>query len=231
MSTVIEIIQDALEDINVLGVGESVSAADSQKCLRTLNQMIGQWQANKMSVFAQKVISFSPDGSQTYTIGPSATINVALPVKIDFASWRDAGGIDREIAVLDSLEQYEKISDKTESGGDAVCVFFQRTYPTGLIYVWPQPTTGSIRLVTRQDLTVYGSLTADLSVPAEYEMAIRYSLAELLAPAYGLQASPRVSQLARQARRVLKRNNIIIPELTLPTTVVDNYDHDVYYNQ
>jgi hypothetical protein len=220
MTTVTQIITLALKDINVLGTGETASADDTADCLATLNQMIGQWQVQKMYVYAQKEASFSADGSQTYTIGTGGAVNVALPPTIDAAFYR-VNSVDTPITVLTSFEDFENIAVKSVTGiPDAL--FFQRIYPLGTLHVWPQPSTGTIHLITRQTLTSYTSLTNDLTLPDEYVLAVRYSLAELIAPSYGATVSNEIKLLAKSARTILKRNNLNVPRLGVPASVLTN---------
>lgn len=226
MATVIDIIKLAYKDINVLGHSETPSAEQSADALATLNQMIGQWDAQKLYVTAQQVISVPMTGAETYTIGTGASINTALPVRVDHAEWRD-NGVDQPLRVVQSLEEYEVIDVKTLNGTPEI-VFFQRTYPTGVIYVWPQTSIGELRLTVRVPLTQYTTLTNDLNVPDEYVMAIRFSLAELLAPMNGKESPNAVITLGKNARRVMKRNNTQILPLDMPCEVMNNYRYDIY---
>lgn len=221
MATVIDIIKLALKDINVIGSSETPSADVASDCLATLNQMIGQWQVQKLYVYAQKVISVPMTGAQTYTIGSGGDINVPLPAQIDSAEWR-LTGVDYPLDVLQSIQEFETIGVKVQQG-NPWCIFFQRDVPLGTIYIWPQPAGGELRLVTRQQLTQYTALTTEMVVPDEYVLAIRYSLAELIAPMFGLAAPNNIIALGRNARRVMKRNNTEILPLFMPVEV--NYDY------
>lgn len=225
MTTVIDIIKLSLKDINVLGTGEAPTADMSADCLATLNQMISQWQTQKLYVYAQKVISVPMTGAQTYTIGIGGDINVDLPARIDSAEWR-LNGVDTPVRVLQSLQEYETIGVKTLAGIPWY-LFYQRNYPLGVINIWPQPSSGDLRLVTREQLTQYTTLTADLVVPPEYVLAIRYSLAELIAPMFGVSAPNNIIALGRNARQVMKRNNTEILPLYMPNEVYYNYRYDI----
>lgn len=225
MTTVIDIVKLSLKDINVLGSAETPDADVSADCLATLNQMIGQWQVQKLYVYAQKVISAPMTGAQTYTIGSGGVINVPLPARIDSAVWR-MDGIDFPVRVLQSLQEFESIGIQTLSGNPWF-IFYQRNYPLGIINVWPQPTSGSLRMVTREQLTQYTTLTADLDVPDEYVLAMRYSLAELISPMFGIAAPNNIIALARNARRVMKRNNTEILPLDMPCEVLPGYVYDI----
>lgn len=59
-------------------------------------------------------------------------------------------------------------------------------------------------------------LTAPLNLPPFYDGALRYSLGERLLVAFSLQPRADIGRLASQARKVLKRSNLVIPELEMP---------------
>lgn len=226
MTTVIDIIKLALKDINELGSSETPDAELSADCLATLNQMIAQWQTQKLYVFAQKVVSFPVDGSQTYSIGTGATINTPLPSRIDSAVWRN-NGVDIPIGVMQSLQEYEMINVKTLNGTPQV-ICYQRSYPLGTVYVWPQPSVGEIRLVVRDAMPIYTSLTNDMAFPDEYALAIRFSLAELMAISFGKSASQVVIKYAADARRVMKRVNTSVLGMWMPFGVPPTDRYDIY---
>lgn len=230
MTTVIDIITLALKDINVLGTGETAPAADASDCLSTLNQLLGQWQAQKMLVTGQHDVSFSATGAQTYTIGTGQAINAPLPVTIDQAFYR-LNGVDYPLAVLSSFEDYENITMKTLAGTIPSVVFLQRGATTGTVYVWPQPSTGAIHLTLRDVLDTYASLSDTLTLPAEYLLALRYSLAEQVMPSYGVGPRPDIVALAARARRVLKRLNTQIPMMGQPPELIGNGRFSVYSGQ
>lgn len=230
MTTVIEIITDALQDLSIYGPGETVSADDAQKCLRTLNKMLSQWQAQKLYVPGLQDVSFSPTGAVSYAIGPSATINVTLPVQIDSAFYR-LNNIDYPVTVITSFEDYSNITLKTIAGTIPNAIFYERSYPQGTIYIWPQTSAGEIHLITRDVLTQYTFLTDDINVPAEYALAMQLSLEELVARTYGKVVTPDLKMDAKNARKVVKRNNLNLPILGQPQEVLSNGRFSIYSGQ
>lgn len=230
MTTVSEIVKDALQDLNVYGPSDSVSAHDAQYCLRALNKMISQWQVQKMFVPGQHTQSFPCNGQQVYTIGPSAQIDTTLPVTVDAAYYR-LNNIDYPLTVLHSFEDYSNITLKELDGTIPNVVFFQRQWPQGNVYVWPQPSQGQIFLVLRDILQQYESLTDDIEVPQEYALAMQYSLEEKIARTFGRQVTPDLRVDAKTARDVLKRNNIDIPMMGMPQGILSNGRFSIYTGQ
>lgn len=230
MTTVSEIIQDALQDLNVYGASDPISAHDAQFCLRALNKMISQWQVQKMFVPGQHTEAFACTGQQVYTIGPGAQIDVDLPATVDAAFYR-LNGIDYPLTVLNSLEDYANITLKELTGTIPNVVFFQRQWPTGNVYVWPQPGEGDIFLVLRDVLTQYASLSDDIEVPPEYALALQYSLEEKIARPFGRQVTPDLKIDAKNARDIVRRNNIDIPMMGMPQGVLGNGRFSIYTGQ
>jgi hypothetical protein len=230
MTTVSDLIQLALKDLNVLAPGEALSSEDAADALATLNMMLGQWQVQKLYVVGQRLVTFACTGAQTYAIGPSAAVDTVLPASVDSAQYT-LNGITYPVSVLNSREDYENITLKSIAGTLPTAIFFQRDYPLGTIYVWPQPSVGSITLVTKDVLTEYASLSDDTAVPPEYALAMRFSLAELLMPTFGVGPRPDIVANAIKARKVMKRNNLSIPLMGQPQEVLNNGRFSIYSGQ
>lgn len=219
MAAVIDIINQALKDLGVIGDGQTANDEQITGAFVTLNQLLGQWQAESLQVYAQTVSSFTPTGAASYTVGAGGAVNIARPVRIDAAVFR-SGGVDYPLEVMLSRADYERIGSKAESGLPCA-LFYEASYPLGTLYLYPQPTGGEVRLTVRTQLPAYLTAADNLAVPPEYELALRYSLAELLSAENQTPLRPDVAQLAKRARFILKRNNVRIPLLDMPAAVVD----------
>jgi hypothetical protein len=230
MTTVNELLSLALKDIGVIASGETMDPSTQSDALATFNQMIGQWQVQKMFVTGQHQVSFPVNGSQTYTIGPGAAVDVPLPASVDAAFWR-FNNVDYPVSVLESFEDYENITLKTLASAVPTAIYFQRNYPTGTLYVWPQPSAGTLNLVLRDVLPTYTNATSDISVPDEYALAMRFSLAELLLTTFGMPPRADISALASRARKVMKRNNLSIPMMGQPQGPLSNGRFSIYTGQ
>lgn len=121
MTTVGDIINQALKDVGVIGPGEAASGDDAADALEALNQMIAQWQV--------------------------------LPGCVPKAP-----------------------------------------------YV----------------LAPFAELAEAPNLPPLYDAALRYSLAERLTTVFSAPARGDITMLALQARKVLKRSNLVIPESEMP---------------
>lgn len=230
MATVNEIITDALQDLNVYGPGEAISAHDQQYCLRMLNKMISQWQTKKMMVMGQFSLPFNCNGQVQYTIGPGAEIDVPLPATVDSAFFR-LTNIDYPVEVLTSYEDYVNITLKQIAGSIPTCIFYNRNYPTGIIYIWPQPSVGQVFLTVRDVLTKYVSMTDTITFSDDYALALQFSLEELIARTFGRTVTPDLKLDAKNARDVVMRNNLSIPRMGMPDGILSDGRFSIYTGQ
>lgn len=215
MSTAADIITLALKDIQVLDETETPSAALMADALTTLNQMLAMWQADKMFIYAQIDTTTAATGATTYTVGSGGAFNISVaPVKLDYAFLR-VSNIDYPIEILNNWEDYQSIALKGIAGTYPEYLYYNPTVPLSTIYVYPQPTTGTFHLISSVALPVYTASANAINLPAEYDLAIRFSLCELLAAMMGKSLRPDISQLGAKARGIIKRNNLHIKELDL----------------
>lgn len=69
-----EIITDVLEDLGVIGSGDTPLADDVTACARKLNMMVKAWMAQGIHLWAlEEATLFIADGTQTYSLGPTGT--------------------------------------------------------------------------------------------------------------------------------------------------------------
>lgn len=213
-TTVSRLISLALKDIGVLAEGETATSESMTDALDTLRQMIAMWQADRIMVPTQRRVSFDVTGAQSYAIGTGLDVDTPAPLSVVAATYSKDGS-DYPLTLLASLAEYEQIGQKVQSG-DPEYACYVRDYAEGTLYLWPQPSSGSVNLVVRQNLSDYTSLSDNLSVPKEYEGVMRYSLGEMLLTTFGLPPRRDISAFAANGRRILRRNNVQIPQLNMP---------------
>ena len=218
MATVIDIINLALKDIGVAGEGMTASADTINDSFATLKQMLAVWQTENMYVYAQKEISFPVTGAQSYAVGLGSAVNIVRPKQIIGGFLRVAGQ-DQPIDVLTSFLDYERIRQKGEVG-QACAIYYLPAFPIATLYVYPAPSAGTLHLVVNTELPAYATIASDLALPDEYAGAIRYSLAEMLATSFQAPIRPDVTRLAARLRKMVKRNNIAIPNMQFPDVVL-----------
>lgn len=214
MTTVAEVMTLALKDANALGEGETASAAMTSDAFATFQQMLAMWQIDNLFVYAQVSSSFAPTGATSYTVGTAGTIAITRPDKIDYAFWR-SGTTDTPIEILSTYEEYQSIASKTLAG-DALYAFYLPSYTLGTLYLYPQPSTGTVHLVRQERLPSLTATSDTVTLPPQYIMPIRFSLAEIYSVVFQTPLPPGIPVMAARARETLRRSNLRIEELSMP---------------
>jgi hypothetical protein len=221
MTTASDLINLALRDAGAYGEGEAVSAGDSADAFVTLQQLLALWQIDGLKVYSQVTSSFAATGALSYTVGAGGNVAIARPDKIEDAFWR-SGTLDYPITVLDSYEEYLGIVQKT-LGSDPQYAFYLPSYPLGTLYLYPQPSTGTVHLTRLEQLPALTSITDTIALPPAYMMPIRYSLGEIFLMMFDLPPNQKLERLAANARRLIGRTNLRITQLGMPAGIPRRY--------
>lgn len=218
MATVSDVVTWALKDAGVLAEGDTASSETFNDAYETLRQMLALWQVESIYVYAQQEVSFTPNGATTYTFGTAGTGGSTRFNKVDMVFWRDSS-LDYPVTLMDTFQQYEEIGMKTQPG-QPLYAFYLPSYTLGTLYLCPQPSTGSVRLVTSVDISTVTSQVATLNLPPEYVLPIRKCLAVELALAFRMKLDPALEKSAAGALRILKRANLRIQPLYMPDAIL-----------
>jgi len=214
MSTVAEVLGWALRDASVTGEGETASAATTSDAFETLKQLMALWQVENVFVYAQSESSFVPTGAVSYTVGTLGTVAISRPAKILSAFWR-LNALDYPIEILQTFEEYQGIVQKTQAG-EPDLLYYNPSFSLGRLYLHPQPSTGTVHLITETKFADLASTATDMSLPPEYTIAIRTNLAVLLCGMFGTPLRAEIEAMARASWKIVKRNNLRIQPLGMP---------------
>lgn len=179
-----DLIDSALRALGVAASGEVPTTTERNDGLVTLNQLIASWSAEALPIPYLVEEGFTFTGLSLYPIGPGATFNTARPLAIR-AAGSQVGLIENPMEIL-TAEQWTAIKDKSRAGLFANAIFYNPVYPSGIIHVWPIPTTGGgLHLTSYKALLAFASLATTVDFPPGYERALRMCLALEFAPEYG----------------------------------------------
>jgi hypothetical protein len=229
MSTVADIITLALKDAQIIDETETPSAALMADSLTTLNQMFGMWQASNIYTYATTEATFTATGAASYTIGPTgADITSATPKRINYAFLEQIGVKYPMLEIINNREDFEAISSTTVLAlPDAI--YYSATHPNGTIYIYPQPSSGTMHLGLDVELPNYALAPDSFSLDILYEMPVRFNLAKILIAMMGTRLTPELDNLAKTSLRQLQRANVVVKELTTtPRTGLINRRADFY---
>lgn len=207
-----KVIEGTLKLIGVLDPVDTMEAQDAEDGLEVLNDMVDQWGVEELNIFTTTDVTATFAGA-TATFGAGGTINATRPTRLNHAFYRDAGQ-DRPLLVLRNRQSYDEILDKAQ-GGLPDRVFFEATAPLATVRIWPVPGSTQYTFNVDAQFTQFADLDTAYDFPPGYNSALKHLLCEPLAPMYGKPLSPDLKALIRQSRRILKRGNIIVPELEL----------------
>lgn len=216
MPTASDLIADALQRIQVYAPGEWVQEADLARGLSSLNQLMDQWSNMSLACFA--ILEQSAPlvvGQASYQIGIGAPdFNMVRPLSIltdpGTAYVQDGNGNNypMEVVPRDKWNLYSNRSSSITSNFPNV-MFYDPQFPFGVINVLPYPSIAyTMFWDSMAQLSDFATLSAPMSFPPGYELAISTNLALLLAPYYPTAVVPPL--LVKQAMDSLgniKRTN------------------------
>lgn len=207
MGTVRDEIKGALRLIGAIATGETPTADEQADALGTLINMLASWSTENLSIHARTRDSLSwSAGEASRTWGTAGNFTSTRPVELEYAAI-SSGGVEYALRVL-SPQEWQAITQKAMTGAPT-SVYFEGTYPTATVYLWPVPSaTVTFVPYTLKPLTEFTSANDDVEFPPGYSRAIRYNLAIELAPEYGKAVSGEVQKIAQEAKESIKRKNI-----------------------
>lgn len=215
MATVQNLVDSAFRLLGVIDAGGSPSASESTDAFNALNQLLANWSAADVPVHSTVRDAFTLTGAASYTIGSGATINVARPLKIKAATVV----VSNAVSPLKPIgpAEWAAITDRTRAGKFAERFYYDGGYPTGTIYLHPTPASGgTLELFSLKPLTAFSALSDTINMAPGYEHAMRFALAEALAPEYGVAITEAVAKGAAEAKGAIAKLNAEVLGIELP---------------
>lgn len=238
MTTARQIVTLALKDAQVTGVGQIPLAEDVNDTFTTLNNMIAEWRRRRWMIFRLADTAFTSNGGQTYTVGVGGNFNVERPAKLEAAYVRQvnvgppADQPDYPLTIITSREDYSRITMK-RMGPFPDAVFYDPTYPLGTLYPWPIPETTvyELHIVTQAAFAAFATLDDVISLPPEYESALRYNLGKRLLALYPVDDNVKLTTLADESMDAVKTANFAISTLKMPGPLLRQKIYNIYSDQ
>ncbi len=214
MPTARDLIQGALERIQVYAPGEQASNPDIARGFSELNSMLDSWSNENLTCYAilEQTGTIQP-GVSSYTIGPGGAFNMTRPLRILDGPGRayllDQNGDKYPLDVV-TQDQWNLITQPNTNSDLPSTLFYDPQFPLGIINIYPEPYESfPIFWDSYLQLGDLSSLSTSLSLPPGYEKAIRDNLAIELAPYFPTaQVTPALIQAASKSKANVKRTNI-----------------------
>jgi hypothetical protein len=242
VTTPLDLINLALLDAGVIGVGQTANAEDTNNAWTRLLWLLQQWQRKRYLVFQLKELGVVSTGAQSYSIGPGGDVNVPVrPDRLDNGCYfrqlvqSSPNQVDYPLELLESWEDYSRVALKSLQTFPAY-VFYDPGFPLGTLHFWPvpQPAIYQMFVLAKVNLsTLFATQTTllDAILPNEYFQALYLSLAEILRTAYRLPVDPILVQRAKESREVLRGANTALARLRMPDSLVRPGVYNPYSDQ
>lgn len=222
MTTFATLLNMALKASGVAGGGVTPQPQQSADALQLLNWMLADWSARRWLVYHLLDLSVVCDGSLFYTIGPGQQINTPRVDKLEFAYARQTvqsvpNQVDYPLYIIESMEEYARITLKQLHSGPAYGVFLDSGYPTGKLYPWPLMNSQfELHVGVKAQLTQATSAQDTVVLPGPYERALYFNLAVDLRAHYRLPESQQLNKRATAALNTIRSANFQIAPLRMP---------------
>jgi hypothetical protein len=209
VATALDIIDRSLRLLGQIGSGETASSDEAADGLEAVNALAESWRNERLMCFAMQEESLTlSDGTASYTIGTSGTLNTTRPVAIEEA-WIVDNNVSYPVRLI-TEEEYAAISDKTtESDWPEVALYRPSIASSqATLIVWPLPNaTRTMKLLTRVVFSGFALTSTTVLLPPGWERALAYNLAAEWAPEFQVSPSAEVVQMARESKGNIKRTN------------------------
>lgn len=208
MTTANDLITKALKLNGKLGQGQTLSSYDADDCLGSLNAMLDSWWNERLLVpqILRETFTLVADDDD-YTIGSGGQIATTRPIKITNA-FITSNDIDYPMKIL-TVEEYDAIQSKTIESDYPSYLYYEQSYPLGVIYLYPVPSaTNTLNFDSWKRIQSFSALTTEISLPPGYQRTIEYNLSIETAPLFGgVDIPPLVIKIAVESKAAISRIN------------------------
>ena len=233
-----DIIDLALRDAGIIGVGQSALAEDTNRAFTRLNWMVDQWARQRWFCYHLITLNYTSTGAQTYDIGPGATAFPmdVRPDRIEAAFLRQLNTgnlqVDYPLQLIQARETYNNIALKTLQSFPTY-LFYDSDWPTGTLYPWPIPQASIYALFVsvKMVLSEFANLADPIILPPEYFKALHTNLAVILRDAYDLPPKQVAIAQAKVSLNTLRKANSQIPRLQMPDGLTSPGRYNVFSDQ
>jgi len=207
-----QIITDALVLGGVISDDEQPSAAQAQRGLNLLSDLLDSWSADRITVYTTQEYSFPFTSAQTYTVGPDGTFNMAFtPLKVeDMYCGVTTTNPESEVPIrIVGAQEWGQITVKTTTSPIPRTCWIDYQWPLCNFSFFPIPTgANTCNFYAWQELSSAANLTSDLIFPPGYKLALKFNLAEYLCPFFGRKVPEDVAKNAMKSKAIITSRNL-----------------------
>ena len=217
------LIYGALRLLGVLRPGSVENVDSDTDGLTWLNELIDSWATERLMVKVIARNTVTMNGSTSYT---------ALPHRIEAAGYVASGGTSEQWVEVYRLDRWTGLAPHITAGTPAG-VYPEYGTPEATLYPYPQPADGELILYQWQPLEAFEDLDTVYGLPAGYALALRFCLADQLAPAFAIItkiSNPHLASIAIKAAEYkgkVKSLNVPVSQLVIDNPFAQGGGYDI----
>lgn len=213
-----DICEGALKLIGKASQGQAVPAETLDDTYEFFTDMLDQWSIQGTKLYEVTELTHAlTAGVGTYTLGPAGDIvQDPAPYEIYEAAIRDSADIESYVNII-GAKAYRRLQLKAVAMNRPERLWYQKDKTQGTVKLSPLPGTGlTLVMDVLLPLTV-PALSTDTVFPDAYNLAMKMSLAEIVAPIFGAEGriTPRFQKQALDARTTVNARTSKRPVLKL----------------
>lgn len=201
------IIENAMENAVLLAEGDTPNSEQYAKYLVRLTDLINFWATQGLKLWTLTDLSVPLTAGQAkYTIGPSGNVVMPKPMREIQAYYLNSDSIRRPLYII-SWDEYLRLSQVTQTGAiNSVFVDKQQTQINVSCWLVPDAdaATGTLHLLTQQQLTNPVTLTEALNFTSESFIALHWMLAAEICNSQPQAVIDRCTAMAATYRQALE---------------------------
>ena len=202
MTTVSEIVSAAVRQLGI----SNLQGTKLSQCREALNIMLKDWALLPSGIGRTTRENFTlTSGTAEYTMGSGKDFDTTQPLRI-VKSFVRSNAIDYPVGIF-SVDGYGGVSQKATADRPH-SLYRERYYGYDNLVLFPVPNAAyDLHIWSHKPLGTYTSLDDDLELPPEYEPAIKYNLALVVAPELAVKPYPSTVAMASRAFKGLRNMN------------------------
>lgn len=209
MTTVLDLITEALITVKALAVGETPPPSMTTDALNKFNEVLDALTIQNLAVYSTLQTTFAlVAGTVSYTIGPTGAVVGQRPPFLTTALVTYQG-VDYNVEGM-TEEEYALLSLKSTPGIPSRFLY-NPDYPNGTLFLWPVPYAAATMTIYQNKVFANAATIYDtFDMPPGYRRMIRLLLAWELSSDYPGMTGPEIEKLesdAKGAIGLVKRNN------------------------
>lgn len=214
------VVERALQLVKVNASGETMDSADAQLALSALNDMLESWSLSPQTILVPRMqVLPLVVGQAVYTMGPTGDLVTTTPADVMDACFCRLDDVDMPVRLI-TLAQYNLIPVK-QTGGWPAWMYVAQGISDWTLTLYPEPSQAGMELfiADRAAHATFPDLDTDVPMARGYKRALQYCLACEVADLFDRPVPPNVLRIATSAKRALKRQNLIVPQLNVPSAL------------